>query len=195
MPKRTVKNDYILSRNTLAIITRDHQDCRSLILEQYYQEMKSLDAPVTILNRTCILYGADFEGRRKYAQHILKTDKKIPVSIIPQHGVFMFPTAATTNRNCVWLSYYRISNYQMHNDFQTLVTFDEGSLLIVDIPAKSFQRQYNLTGQLVAQSLKGIVLPDFGTCPFLTVQNNHFYNSAVIDQIDERKERILKLQP
>jgi competence protein ComK len=165
MDHPVVKNNYVLSRRTLAVIPRENHEYRTRILEQD-SEINSKQSPIFLLNQTCIKYGSTFDGRRKSTRILLKTDKKIPIPVIPQLGVYMIPTAAAASKRCVWLSYYRIKEYKEHNE-QTIIFFDDGSYLPIDTPKKSFQRQYFLAGQLVAQLNRELLFPELmKTCTY-----------------------------
>ncbi|SFE10446.1 competence protein ComK [Lentibacillus persicus] len=152
---------YIISRKTKAIMKKDSTYFRSRILESG-KEIESVYSPEQIIDHSCLLYGSTLDGRRKSAQKILKLHSKVPLSVVPDKGVYMLPTNASRSKENVWLSYYHIKEFEQH-DNRTYVTFQDGSGMYVSTSETSLNKQSERTGALIAKLNRSFI---FGSSPF-----------------------------
>lgn len=149
MMDKSMTSVFIITKATKAIIAKDSAYFRSLILEGAH-EQHSLHRPEQILDNSCLIYGSSLDGRRTAAKNTLKIRSKIPVSVIPEKGVYMLPTSSTKNKDCVWFSYYHIDSYEQR-DSKTYVAFTDGSGLYVNTSTSSFDLQYKRTSQVIVR--------------------------------------------
>ncbi|WP_246202492.1 competence protein ComK [Virgibacillus doumboii] len=148
---------YIITQQTKAILSKDSPYYRSLIIEGQ-RERHSTYRPEQIIDHSCILYGSTLEGRRNAVKSTLKICSKVPVPVIPDKGVYMLPTSSTKNKDCVWISYYHIEDYEQRDD-KTYVTFGDGTGLYVNTSESSFDLQYKRTSQLIARLNRSAFFP------------------------------------
>lgn len=153
MMNRSLTQIFIITQATKAIIAKDSAYYRSLILEGK-NEQHSFHKPEQILDNSCLQYGSSLSGRRMSAKLTLKANSKIPVSVIPEQGVYMLPTSSVKNKDCVWFSYYHIDYYEQR-DQKTYVSFTDGSGLYVNTSHSSFDLQYKRTSQIIARQNRG----------------------------------------
>lgn len=142
-------SNYVITTETQAIIAKDSNYYRSRILEKG-KESSSVYKPDNIMNYSCIVYGASLEGRRNAVELMLKTRIKLPIPVFPDHNVYMFPTASIRKKDCVWLSYYHIYDYEQRDD-KTYIIFRDGSGLYVNASESTVDMQFKKTSQVIAQ--------------------------------------------
>lgn len=140
---------YIITQHTKAILTKDSAYYRSRIQEGQ-TERHSKYRPEEIIDHSCLLYGSTLDGRRAAVKKILKINSKVPIPVIPNKGVYMFPTSSTKNSDCVWVSFYQIENYEQRDD-KTYIEFRDGTGLYVNASESSFDLQFKRTSQVIAR--------------------------------------------
>lgn len=154
MGDRSSSSVYIITQQTKAILTKESAYYRSQILE-VQRERNSIFRPEQIIDHTCLLYGSTLAGRRAAVKGILKINSKVPVPVIPGKGVYLLPTSSTKNKDCVWLSYYHIDNYEQRDD-KTYIAFSDGTGLYVNISESTFDLQYKRTSQVIAKQNRSV---------------------------------------
>ncbi|RKQ34349.1 competence protein ComK [Oceanobacillus halophilus] len=151
-----MKHYYQITRRTKMIMSNDSTFYRSCIIEESYgykaQETKEVYTglkPLQIISFNCKLSGSTLSGRKEVVKDILKSSSKIPIPIIPQQGIYIFPTTSSKNKNCIWLSYRHIKNYEEYNKNQTIVTFIDGTSKIIHTSKAIFDKQYKRASQVI----------------------------------------------
>ena len=140
---------YLISNQTMAIISINQEHYHSLILEPD-KKIVTVKKPIQILHESCIVAGSTFNGRRLAIKEMLGTDKKLPVPVDSERGIYIIATSAVKNEECAWVSYSHIQKFQ-DKDYQTLITFRNGYELLVDTSRKSFEQLYYRTSNIVVQ--------------------------------------------
>lgn len=140
---------FSITRETKAIYLCDTGYYRSKIFEKN-ETFYSVRSPMRILDDDCLGHGSSLEGREKAVEKILKTRSKLPVPVNPDKGIYLFPTLSKRNKDCIWLSYYQIDDYDEVND-RTLVTFQDGTYLYVKVSEAVLDLQFKRTSQVIAQ--------------------------------------------
>lgn len=143
-----MKKIYKITRKTIALIHKNSNYYQTRIIERDLTK-RSIFSMEQILDKSCISYGAGIIGRREAAKNILQTNINLPVSVGPTEGVYMFPTASRTNKNCVYLSYYHIKYYEQR-DHKLYVGFHNGTGLYIKVSLHTFDIQIKKTAQLIA---------------------------------------------
>lgn len=156
-----MRSVYIISPKTKAIMTKESAYYRAHILEEN-KENYSVHTPEQIIDYNCLLYGSTLKGRRGAVKDVLKSASKLPVPIIPDKGVFMIPTASTKNKDCVWVAYHHIDDYEQRND-RTFIAFHDGTGIYINTSVNTFDSQYKRTSQVIVHVNRGII---FGKSPY-----------------------------
>ncbi|HLR09275.1 MAG TPA: competence protein ComK [Bacillota bacterium] len=138
----------MITQETNALIKRHSSYYKTRILDGK-GEKHSIYKPEVILHKSCLAYGATFAGRKAAAENILKSKIKLPIPVIPQQGVYMFPTSALKSPHCTWLSYYQIRYFEAR-DNRTYVEFHDGTHLFVNVSVRALDKQYKRTSQVIA---------------------------------------------
>ncbi|MFZ3578257.1 competence protein ComK [Virgibacillus sp. DJP39] len=146
---------YIITQATKAIYPADSSYYRSIILEGSDQR-KSVQRPEQIIDNSCLLYGAALSGRRTAVKDILKVTSKLPIPVIPENGVYMFPTSAAKSKDCVWLSFHHIKSIDKREG-KTYVAFRDGSGLYVNASESTMNFQKLKTCELIVHLNRSIL--------------------------------------
>lgn len=139
---------YIVNEKTQAITSINSDYYRTKIYEEN-DIIYATEAPMTILEKSCLHYGSSFEGRREVAKQILNTNSKLPVAIKPFQGIFFLPTTSHRNEECVWFSYYHVENFVKSNS-KLAVILNNNQVIHVNISYNQFDLQMKRTSQLIA---------------------------------------------
>lgn len=143
------KSTYTITLETKAMFYKESNYYRTLILEGN-QQKKSVATTQEILNKNCIDYGASFKGRRETSSYYLKSKHKLPVAVNPAKGIYFFPTASLTNKNCVWLAYHHVKSIKQSDD-KTYVLFKDGTGVYVNASFYTVYNQKMRTSDLIIQ--------------------------------------------
>ncbi|HLS20035.1 MAG TPA: competence protein ComK [Bacillota bacterium] len=148
---------YAINRQTKAILCKQDLAYRTLIYEGS-RKISSIHSLKKILDINCTRHGASLEGRLKFAEYVLRTSIKLPITVHPRKGIFMVPIRSLSSEKSGVISYYQIKKYQPLNDKnRTHIRFRDGTDLIIDVSFASFNMQYKKTGQLIASLLQPLV--------------------------------------
>ncbi|RDW20574.1 competence protein ComK [Oceanobacillus chungangensis] len=150
-----MQNVYLISQKTKAFLTDDSSYYRTVVIEGN-SEQYSKYKPEQIIDNSCLIHGSTLEGRRGAVKEILKSMSKLPVPIAPMKGIYMFPTASTKNKDCVWLAFSHIKEYFLH-DNRTYIAFHDGTGIYVNVSLSTIDSQYKRTSQVIVQLNRSIL--------------------------------------
>ncbi len=102
-----------------------------------------------ILDNSCLLYGASFNGRRDFSRAFLQTDKKLPVEVSAPSNIVMFPLRSNVLGEKVWIAYHHVKDQRVISTGKMEILFTDNTTYQIDISKSSFSRQYNLAARLV----------------------------------------------
>ncbi|NLP51850.1 hypothetical protein HC179_14165 [Bacillus sp. RO1] len=94
-----IVNDYMINKSTIAIEPHVHPQYQTKIIDMegvYY----SSERPAEILGRSCVKYGATFDGRRDAATKLTNFIQKTPVLISEVYGIIALPTHSPDHSQC-----------------------------------------------------------------------------------------------
>jgi competence protein ComK len=143
--------DYVINRNTMAIMTITHDEYRTKILEPN-KIIYCRKTPSMLITEACLDGGSTYIGRKDAMKRMLRTSSKLPIPINPTNGIFFFPNKSPKESECNWFSFFHIKNYIKSNQdkSKTAITFIDHSTEDVDTSYSSISRQFCLTGLAVA---------------------------------------------
>lgn len=142
-----MKFTYTITRETKAIIPLDRNYSRSRIFEGR-SKPSSIYTPLQIIDHNCIIHGASWKERQLGVKNILNSNTKLPVPVSPDEGIFMMPTAAVKSRQCIWISYHHVKEYEQIGD-QIYVHFHDGTGIFAKTTTQRFDNQYKRTSQVI----------------------------------------------
>lgn len=141
---------YAINGETKAILCKQDLAYRTLIYEGDCI-ISSTHSLQEILADNCRRHGSSLEGRLEYAEYVLHTSIKLPITVHPLKGIFMVPIRSLNSENSGVISYYQVKRYRpLRNQNRTHIQFKDRTDLIIDVSYPSFDRQYKKTGQLIA---------------------------------------------
>lgn len=146
---------YQISKSTKALISEHSNSYNTRILDTKGEEL-STHKLEHILAKSCLSYGSEIEGAKKYVSGILQTKINLPIPVFPMKGIYMFPTTSLSNNNCVILSYFQIKFYKEVNQ-HVFVRFYDGTELYIKVSFYTFDRQFKKTAQVIVESQRLII--------------------------------------
>ncbi len=92
------------------------------------------------LNKLCEHYGSSYEGRIQAICACLNIHQKAPVLI--REGMILYPLADALTKNNVWVNYCMVKKVTA-KQYQTLLEFHDGTLLLSDSEYRTVKMQQN----------------------------------------------------
>lgn len=105
--------------------------------------------PLEIIDENCTSSGASLEGRSATVRRILNSNTNLPIPVHVHEGVYLFPTISTSNDNCIWISYFHIFSHEPLGN-KSLITFQNGQQIIVDLSYNRLDKQKKRTSEVIA---------------------------------------------
>jgi len=147
---------YEITQDTVAIITAQHIDYATIVLEsdrQLYVNKR----PLQLIKSACLDGGASYDGRRQAVIHQIGMQKKwnkVPIPISPLEWIYAFPTHAPNYEHCYWIFYRHVKTILPHPKFhgQSIITFKtRKNPLEVNVSQRSLLRQLWLTSHCIVK--------------------------------------------
>ena len=150
---KEVLSNYIINQQTLALIPFNEYPYQAIVYEgerKIYVKQKPLD----IIKTTCLEFFTSYTGIREAVQHKVGIDRKIPLPISPHQNIYTFPTLSPENQDCTWLFYNHIHRitpitFSFKNPYQSIITFQNGIELSLDISHYILEKQMYRMGMCV----------------------------------------------
>lgn len=133
---------------TLAILPRysGNGNLVSYVLDEQGEYMTRY-SPTRMIERACRFFGSTLEGRQTGTTEISGVTHKVPISIDPSSGMYLFPTLSPINPKCVWISHTHILKLRESANQCTEVLFKNGTKIVVEVSYGSMTNQVNRTAQ------------------------------------------------
>lgn len=139
---------YKISAKTQAIMNVDQNYYKTKIIEEDAVAYSPF-TPVKLIDYNCTENGASLDGRAQTVKKILGIKSKLPIPILHQAGIYMFPTTSVKNKDCIWLSYYHIKKYVQHGK-QAMIYLADNSSILINISLNQLDLQIKRTSQVIA---------------------------------------------
>lgn len=139
---------YILHDQTLAITTTESSYYRTKIYEKediIYRE----ESPLTIIQNSCEYYGYSLPSNLKLVKGILQRQSKLPIPVSPKNGLFFLPTNSYRNKECSWISFYKVAHYIEQKESLQII-FHNGRTMNTNISLNQFKLQMKRTSLIIA---------------------------------------------
>jgi competence protein ComK len=162
-----VREDYEISPSTMAITFNAHAIYQTKIYDVHGVFCCSRKG-MNLMEEGCLQGGSTYDGRKKAVTYLKRFIQCTPIPVIPNEGVFAFPTCSPTNWNCTWIFYRHIKQFARDGE-QTIVTFHNGATLTVDVSYYTFEKQIQRTESCVV-----LFSPVFTTSQPTSLVNTHF---------------------
>lgn len=130
--------EYEINTNTIALIPINKESTRVIEKEKtFFVNM----TPMNIIKRSCEYFGSSYNGRHEGTKFLTGISHKSPIIIEESKNMIYFPTTSPRLDSCLWISLKHIQNYKKL-DGKSLIIFENGEELIIDISYGSFDNQY-----------------------------------------------------
>lgn len=87
-------------------------------------------------------------GRKEGTKHLIGVTHKPPIIIDPVTSTYVFPTAAPSSEDCIWIFPQHIKDYKTVGYNHTLITFSNQQTVEIDMSLASFNNQIARTSML-----------------------------------------------
>ncbi|MBU6081767.1 MULTISPECIES: competence protein ComK [Allobacillus] len=138
----------LLNLTTLAIVPQPKEGKKfgSFVLEKN-QEYFTDVSPKQFVDRGCLFYGSSLRGRLEGTRAIFGVNRKAPIVIDPMLGMFFLPTTSPSSSECTWISHQHIERLEKVDSKRTIIHFQGGKQLTVNVSYRSLTNQVLRTAQ------------------------------------------------
>ena len=131
-------NDYEINADTLILIPIDGNKTKVVEVDDSFIVKCST---LNIIKRSCLFFGASYEGRREAVKHLIGVDMKVPILLEESRNIIFFPTASCIHKNSIWISYQNLLKYTKFNEFSTVLNFRDNVGVKVDVKCNLIDNQ------------------------------------------------------
>ncbi len=149
----------LLNLTTLAVIPHKKGKTEGAVVMEKDQEYYTNDSPREIVDRGCLFYGSSLKGRLEGTRAIFGVNRKAPIVIDPMLGMFFLPTSSPNSSKCVWVSHQHIERLERINPKETVIHFQGGKELKVNVSYQSLTNQVLRTAQFKHILMERITKP------------------------------------
>ena len=139
-----MKESYEINDETLLIIPYDYGKSK---VYEYDDEFIVDMVPLTIIKKSCLFFGASFEGRRDASKDIIGVDMKVPIIIEESRDIIFFPVSSCISKNSIWISYQNLMKYSKVDLISCLIYFKNDKSIRLGT-------KYNLVDNQVIRCIK-----------------------------------------
>ncbi|WP_223701125.1 competence protein ComK [Sutcliffiella deserti] len=133
-------SEYTISHTTIAILPNLHPEYQTMIIDMegiFYTK----DRSGVILNRSCLKYGASYDGRKEAATHLTNYVQKTPILISEVEGIIALPTHSPEHEDCAWILYHQIKEIKPSKRTCCMIKFHNYTELEVKISSQTMRQQ------------------------------------------------------
>ncbi|MDQ0254480.1 competence protein ComK [Evansella vedderi] len=145
-----ILNDYQINQNTMAILPVTHIDYYTIIFETnalFYVKKTTRE----LMRSACVRGGASFEGRQIAVTSKTGINRKMPIPINPDLGIYAFPTLSAKSFHCCWLFPAHIQSIEANPDKekQSIVTLKNKHKIVLDTDKTILRQQMYRTSYCI----------------------------------------------
>ncbi len=131
---------YEINKDTLALIPVNNYLTKVYENSDIFMVENSV---MHIIDHSCKYFGSSYMGRHEGTKSLIGISHKSPIIIEESRNLIYFPTSSPRKSDeCCWISLNHINHY-MKNDNNTIIIFENGSQLELNISIGSFDNQYS----------------------------------------------------
>lgn len=141
--------EFKITPLTLALLSKETKEGKlnTFIMEEK-RDYVVQSAPIQVIDYACRVFGSTLKGRLEGGQDINQVTYKSPVAIDPSSGMYFFPTASPTNKNCSWIAHSHVKSYKpINQERECEITFYSGDKLQLAVSYRSILNQIQRTAQ------------------------------------------------
>lgn len=140
-------NTYPIHEQTLAIVPTKQLDYGSLVMERQSPAYLR-KTPMQLVKQACLDHWATYDGRRQAVMQHLGIQRKVPIPISPEKGIYLFPTKSPQHADNCWISCQHIASIektQTANPHASIIYFTNGQNLPVHVSSRVLHGQMQRT--------------------------------------------------
>jgi competence protein ComK len=135
--------NYLVTGNTIALTEIYHPEFNTKIYDVkgiYYSKQTAK----RIVHKSCLMYGASYQGRIEAVRNAFPYDKRTPLMFCPILMIYAFPTKSPDDFACRWIFPAHIQTYILENNHLS-VLFKNGMKLELNCSLKTYMKQKERT--------------------------------------------------
>lgn len=152
----TLIEEYEINRFTMMIMPESYG---SKIFSKVYEledEFISPFKPIDIVKKSCVYYGASFDGRKEGTRELIGVTHKAPIAIDPTNNIYVFPTTSPNRPQCIWIAPEHVLHHQRIGPSKTFVIFRNKQEFELSVPLSTFESQLHRTARLQIKLMQRI---------------------------------------
>ncbi|WP_157842657.1 competence protein ComK [Bacillus alkalisoli] len=107
----SINNEYYIGPTTIAILPHYHHEYQTKILDAE-GTFFTTERPLQIIERSCLKYGADYNGRRNAAVYHTNYKQKTPLLLSGAQRLVLIPTHSPEHMHCMWIMFHQIASVE-----------------------------------------------------------------------------------
>jgi competence protein ComK len=107
-----------------------------------------------IIKKSCIYFGASYEGRKEATKRLIGITHKVPIAISSHNFIHFFPTTSPNSPECIWISYEHVVFHERADSKHTNVTFSNKNIYTIPVSFSSFENQLLRTALLKTKTMQ-----------------------------------------
>lgn len=129
--------DYEINRDTQVLLPLENE---TKIIETENEYIIN-NTVFNVIEHSCEYFGSTYEGRKIGTKNLLGITHKSPIIIEESNKIIFFPTTSPERNDCIWLNLSQIASYKKVNNDSSLITFQNGDTLEINISISSLTNQ------------------------------------------------------
>ena len=122
---KQILSNYSIHKDTMVLLPAKHIDYETLVLERnkhVYVKQTSLE----IIKYSCLARFTTYDGVREAVKLQTGFKRKVPIPINPSQNLYFFPTHATGDYECCWISFDHVLQISPSSKTTSYLIFKNG---------------------------------------------------------------------
>ena len=98
---------------------------------------------IQLIKESIIRYGSDYDGAMKSSKHHLGKSYVLPLQISGHYKIYMFPTKACLQADCVWIALNHYKGCEQVDNQHTRIYLSHNTSIIVECKATILMHRFN----------------------------------------------------
>lgn len=143
-----IVNHYEMNESTMALLPVVNWNFQTIVLETN-KTLLVKQAPLKLIEKTCLTNGASYDGRRTASVYKTKNKYKTPIPISIEKHIYAFPTTSPRNYHCQWLIFNHILDLKQLGKNETLITFSNLQQMKINASYYKIEKQMQRTAHCI----------------------------------------------
>jgi len=139
---------YEVTPLTMAVLANtDEEGIRNTVVLEERRKYTVYTTPTKMIDEACKFFGSSLKGRLEGTKDISKITHKAPIAIDPSSGMYFFPTASPSNKQCSWIAHSHVKEINPIKKGKTEIVFKNDQRVIIHVSYGSMLNQLQRTAQ------------------------------------------------